>query len=82
MHPKVDCCNIGKVPKVSVQAHAFILHAEISCYFTQIVNMNEVETCMHNKCDKCMGLYGNLTVGSTVVAHAAGRITNAGECSQ
>lgn len=82
MHPKVDCCNIGKVPKVSVQAHAFILHAKISCYFTQIVNMNEVETCMHNKCDKCMGLYGNLTVGSTVVAHAADRITNVGECSQ
>lgn len=41
--------------------------------------MNEVETCMHNKCDKCMGLYGNFTLGSTVVAFAAGRITNAGE---
>ena len=26
-----------------------------------------------------MGLYGNFTLGSTVVAFAAGRITNAGE---
>ena len=41
--------------------------------------MNEVETCVNNKCDKCMGLYGNFTLGSTVVAFAAGRITNAGE---
>ena len=29
-----------------------------------------------------MGLYGNLTLGSTVVARAAGEITNAGKCSQ
>jgi len=58
------------------------MHAAISYYFTQIVNMNEVETCMHNKCDKFMGLYGNLNLGSTVVARAAGGITNAGKCSQ
>lgn len=68
MHPTVDCCNIGKVPKVSVQAHAFIMHA--------------VHTNSGYECNKCMGLYGNLTLGSTVVARAAGKITNAGKCSQ
>ena len=40
-----------------MQPHLFIMHSAISYYFTQIVDMNRVETWMHNK---CMELYGNL----------------------
>ena len=35
------------------------MQATISYLFSQIVNMNRVETCMH---DKCMRLCGNLTL--------------------
>ena len=34
------------------------MHAAVSYYFSQVVCMNWVETCKHNK---CMGLCGNLT---------------------
>ena len=34
------------------------MHAAISYYLTQVVDMNRVETRMHNK---CIGLYGNFT---------------------
>ena len=34
------------------------MHAAISYYFTQIVDLKRMETCMHNE---CMGLYGSLT---------------------
>ena len=43
------------------------MHATISYFFTLIVNMNKVETCMHNKCWGCtemlpfvsiMGIFG------------------------
>ena len=43
--------------KTSVKLHTFIMHAAISCCFSQRVNMKRVKMSMHNK---CMGLWGNL----------------------
>ena len=43
--------------KTSVKLHTFIMHAAISCCFSQRVNMKRVKMSMHNK---CMGLLGNL----------------------
>ena len=40
--------------KISEQPHIFLMHAAISYYFIQIVDMNRVE--IQNK---CMGLYRN-----------------------
>ena len=34
------------------------MHATIPSFFSPIVNMKRVETCVHNKCKR---LYGNLT---------------------
>ena len=42
------------MPKISEQPHIFLMHAAISYYFIQIVDMNRVE-----KQNKCMGLYRN-----------------------
>ena len=41
--------------KISEQSHIFLMHAAISYYFIQIVDMNRVE--MQNI---CMGLYRNV----------------------
>ena len=45
------------IGKTSVKLHTFIMHAAISWYFSQLVNMKRVKMSMHNK---CMGLWGNL----------------------
>ena len=47
--------------KTSVKLHTFIMHAAISCCFSQRVNMKRVKMSMHNK---CMGLWGNLKFSS------------------
>lgn len=49
--------------KIYAQPHILCMHAGISYYFTQILYMNRVETCVH---DNCMGLYGNLTITSPI----------------
>ena len=47
--------------KTFVKLHTFIMHAAISCCFSQWVNMKRVKMSMHNK---CMGLWGNLKFSS------------------
>ena len=47
--------------KFFVITQTFIMHTAISYYFTQTVDINSMETCMHNTCMGLIRLYGNLT---------------------